>query len=272
MIDAKIGFLGGGNMAGALVKGLLASGVSSADRLQVSDVSAERRAELEAAHGIRTSSDNLAVVDTSEIVVLAVKPQVVPRVLTEVGAALAGKLLVSIAAGISTATLAERVPASARLVRTMPNTPALVLAGITAIAAGPRATAADLATTRALFDAVGRSVLLDEGQLDAVTGLSGSGPAYALLVIEALADGGVRMGLPRDTAQLLAAQTVYGSAKMLLDTSEHPARLKDRVTSPGGTTIAGLYALERAGVRFAMMDAVGSATERSVALGRGTKG
>jgi pyrroline-5-carboxylate reductase len=163
--------------------------------------------------------------------------------------------------------LEARLPAGTHVVRAMPNTAAIALAGATGISAGSRATAADLAAARSLFEAVGAVAVLDEGLLDAVTGLSGSGPAYVMLVIEALADGGVKMGLPRETALLLAAQTVYGSAKLLLETKEHPARLKDMVTSPAGTTIAGLHALESGGLRPTLIDAVERATRRSQELG-----
>ncbi|HET9932255.1 MAG TPA: pyrroline-5-carboxylate reductase dimerization domain-containing protein, partial [Polyangiaceae bacterium] len=154
-----------------------------------------------------------------------------------------------------------------RVVRAMPNTAAIALAGATGIAPGSRATEADIIATRSLFDATGRSVVLDESLIDAVTGLSGSGPAYVMLMIEALADGGVKVGLHRDTALLLAAQTVFGSAKLLLDTGEHPGRLKDMVTSPGGTAIAGLHTLESGGLRRTLIDAVEAATRRAQELG-----
>jgi pyrroline-5-carboxylate reductase len=177
-------------------------------------------------------------------------------------------LVVSIAAGVPIRSLESWVAPGTRVVRAMPNTAALARAGATAISRGTVASSADLDLARTLFDAVGKTVVLDESHLDAVTGLSGSGPAYVMLVIEALADGGVRVGLPRDVALLLAAQTVYGSAKLLLETGEHPARLKDMVTSPGGTTIAGLAALERGSVRSALMTAVEDATLRSAELGK----
>ena len=165
------------------------------------------------------------------------------------------------------AALEALLPVGARVVRAMPNTPAIALAGATALSAGSHATAADVELARGLFEAVGNVAVVDESLLDAVTGLAGSGPAYVMLVIEALADGGVKMGLPRETSLMLAAQTVYGSAKLLLETKEHPARLKDMVTSPGGTTIAGLHALESGGLRPALIDAVERATERSRELG-----
>jgi pyrroline-5-carboxylate reductase len=182
-----------------------------------------------------------------------------------------GTLVISIAAGVDTATIEEAVADGVRVVRAMPNTPALVGAGATAVSAGKHASEADLATARALFDAVGITVELDEGQLDAVTGLSGSGPAYIFLILEALADAGVKVGLARRNAQRLAAQTVMGSAKMLLETDEHPGKLKDMVTSPGGTAIAGLHTLEQGGLRTTLINAVETATKRSRELGRGDK-
>ena len=263
-----IGFLGGGNMAAALVKGLLHAKVVPPGQVIVSDVKEERLAFLHETHGVKTTQDNHELVKLADVVVLAVKPQVFDKVLAAVGAEFrADQLLVSVAAGVPVSAMEARLPANARVVRSMPNTPATVDAGATAIAAGTHATDEDLGIARALFSAVGRVVTLDETLLDAVTGLSGSGPAYVMLMIEALADGGVKVGLHRDTALLLAAQTVYGSAKLLLDTGEHPGRLKDMVTSPGGTAIAGLHTLESGGLRRTLIDAVEAASKRSAELG-----
>jgi len=263
-----VGFVGGGNMAEALIKGLLHAQVLAPSQIIASDVKADRLKHLQAVHGIRTTADNHALVRASNVVVLAVKPQVVDRVLNAIGKDLPSEaLLVSVAAGVPIEGLEARLPAGARVVRAMPNTPATALAGATAISAGSHATDADVDVARELFEAVGRVVTLDETLLDAVTGLSGSGPAYIMLIIEALADGGVKMGLHRDTALLLAAQTVYGSAKLLLETGEHPGRLKDMVTSPGGTAITGLHTLEHGGVRTTLMNAVEAATRRSRELG-----
>jgi pyrroline-5-carboxylate reductase len=175
--------------------------------------------------------------------------------------------MVSVAAGVSTAAIESKLPAGARVIRTMPNTAATVLAGATAICRGTHATDEDVALAERLFGAIGRSVVLDETLIDAVTGLSGSGPAYVMLIIEALADGGVKVGLHRDTALMLAAQTVFGSAKLLLETGEHPGRLKDMVTSPGGTAIAGLHTLEAGGLRTTLINAVEAATNRAAELG-----
>jgi pyrroline-5-carboxylate reductase len=268
MKTKRLGFLGAGNMAAALIKGLLHGRVLAAERIVASDVKSERLEQLHAAHGIRTTTDNHALLRESDVVVLAVKPQVIDKVLTEIGADVRpDQLVVSVAAGVPIEALEGRLPRGSRVVRAMPNTPATVQAGATAVAGGAHASAEDLRIARELFEAVGRVVVLDEGLLDAVTGLSGSGPAYVMLIIEALADGGVKVGLHRDTALTLAAQTVFGSAKLLLETGEHPGRLKDMVTSPGGTAIAGLHTLESGALRKTLIDAVEAATKRAAELG-----
>lgn len=267
-MDKTLGFIGGGNMAAALVKGLLHSKVVPPERIIVSDVKDERLQLLRDKHGVRTTDDNAELVRDADVVVLSVKPQVIDKVLAAIGKDIRPtQLIVSVAAGVPVVAMEARLPDGARVVRTMPNTPATVDAGATAIAAGTHATDEDLAIANELFSAVGRVVTLDETLLDAVTGLSGSGPAYVMLMIEALADGGVKVGLHRDTALLLAAQTVYGSAKLLLETGEHPGRLKDMVTSPGGTAIAGLHTLESGGLRRTLIDAVEAATTRAAVLG-----
>lgn len=268
MNSLRIGFLGAGNMAEALIRGLLISSVVEAGSISASDVKEERLAELSDAHGIVVTSDNAALVASVDVLVLSVKPQVIDKVLDVVGKELKKEaLVISIAAGVPIAALEARLPKGTRVVRAMPNTPATALAGATAIAAGTHATKEDMKSATSLFEATGRVVTLDESLLDAVTGLSGSGPAYIMLIIEALADGGVKVGLHRDTALLLAAQTVYGSAKLLLETGEHPGRLKDMVTSPGGTAIAGLHTLESGALRKTLIDAVESATKRAAELG-----
>ena len=268
MKDKRIGFVGAGNMAGALIKGLLHSGTVASDQIQASDVREERLAELAKEHGIATTKDNAKLAAWSDIVVLAVKPQVIDKVMVPVAQALRPHaLVVSIVAGVPIESIESRFPPDTRVVRTMPNTAAIALAGATAIAPGTHASDEDLRLARRMFEATGRVVVLDESLLDAVTGLSGSGPAYVMLMIEALADGGVKVGLHRETALLLAAQTVYGSAKLLLETGEHPGRLKDMVTSPGGTAIAGLHTLEAGGLRTTLINAVENATRRSIELG-----
>lgn len=269
MKSIKLGIVGAGNMASALVRGLVVSGRLSAEQVRVTDVSDARCQALRTAHGVMSEANNTALATWANVVLVAVKPQVVPSILPDLAAAYrAEQLIVSIAAGVPSDVFAQALPAGARIVRAMPNTPALVLEAATALARGTHATDADVATARGIFDAVGETVVLAESQLDAVTGLSGSGPAYVMLIAEALADGGVRMGLSRETAQALAVRTLYGSAKLLLESGEHPAALKDKVASPGGTTIAGLCALESHGVRNALIEAVTAATLRSKELGK----
>jgi pyrroline-5-carboxylate reductase len=256
-------------MAAALIKGLVASKSVAVDQLMASDVKGARLHELSTAYGIRTTSDNAALVKFSDVVVVAVKPQIVDRVLPVIHENLKpGALVISIAAGVPSVVFEEGLPENAKFVRSMPNTAAIALAGATAISAGTHATDEDMQIATELFEAVGRCAVLDESLLDAVTGLSGSGPAYVMLMIEALADGGVKVGLGRDTALMLAAQTVYGAAKLQLESGEHPGRLKDMVTSPGGTAIAGLHTLESGGLRRTLIDAVEAAAERSHQLGQ----
>jgi pyrroline-5-carboxylate reductase len=236
----------------------------------IADRAAERLQSLQREFGV-PAADNPQVAAQADIVLLAVKPQVMPEVLAEIQSQInKSRLVISIAAGIPLGLLADMLP-NARLMRVMPNTPTLVQAGMAAVAPGPRVDAGDLELTCRLFDAVGRSVVVEEKLMDAVTGLSGSGPAYVFLFLEALADGGVKMGLPRPTALLLAAQTILGAASLFLETREHPGSLKDMVTSPGGTTIAGLHALEQGGFRGLAMNAVEAATKRSSALAQALK-
>ncbi|MEO8902516.1 MAG: pyrroline-5-carboxylate reductase [Polyangiaceae bacterium] len=268
MENRKIGMLGTGNMASALIRGLLSSKTLRPEQIRGSDVRAEHLAELEKKYGIKTTTNNAELLAWANVVVLAVKPQVIDRVLDQIsGDIRSDTLVISVAAGVPIRSIEARLPDGARVLRAMPNTAAIALAGATGVAPGTKATPEDVAFTKALFDATGRTVVLDESLIDAVTGLSGSGPAYVMLIIEALADGGVKVGLHRETALLLAAQTVYGSAKLLLETGEHPGRLKDMVTSPGGTAIAGLHTLESGGLRRTLMDAVEVATKRAIELG-----
>jgi pyrroline-5-carboxylate reductase len=268
-LSTTIAFLGAGNMAGALIRGLLRAGTCAPERVIATDVRSERLEELARQYGIRTSEDNAAAAKEAEVIVLAVKPQVLTKLVDEISPSLdATKLVVSIAAGVTAKSIEKRLCEKARVVRVMPNTPALVDAGAAGIARGTHASAGDVALVQRLFDSVGISAVLDESLLDAVTGLSGSGPAYIFLIIEALSDAGVKVGLHRDTAQKLAAQTVLGSAKLLLETGEHPGRLKDMVTSPGGTAIAGLHTLEAGGLRTTLINAVETATSRARELGK----
>ena len=266
----KVGFVGGGNMGEALISGLVESNLVPSDAIAVTDVRAERTRQLAEQYGVRPLTGNGALATASDVVILAVKPQIMASVLREVLPALTRRpLLISLAAGVSTATIQSVLGKYQRLIRVMPNTPALVLEGVTAIAKTPGLEVEDLETAQEIFAAVGKVVVLDEEQLDAVTGLSGSGPAYVAIVIESLADGGVKMGLDRTTAMTLATQTVLGAATLLAETGLHPGALKDMVASPGGTTIAGIAALEEGGIRTTFIRAVERATLRSRELGRG---
>jgi pyrroline-5-carboxylate reductase len=268
MNDHRIGFVGAGNMAAALLRGWLQAGKLQPSQIKLSDVDVNKRDRCAEDAKVGVAASNRELAEWSSVLILAVKPQAMGKALSECAPVVnAQKLLISVAAGVRTETIAAALPNGARIVRTMPNTPALVGAAATAIAAGPGATAADSSFVKDLFDAVGRSVIIDESLMDAVTGLSGSGPAYVMVVIEALADGGVRAGLSRDTALLLATQTVLGSARLLLESGDHPAQWKDRVTSPGGTTAAGLAALEAGRLRHTLARAVQHAAERAHELG-----
>ncbi|AMV73515.1 Delta-1-pyrroline-5-carboxylate reductase [Desulfuromonas sp. DDH964] len=264
----RIGFIGGGNMAEALIKGLV-KGTFPAGEILVSEPSAERRRLLEERYGVGLAADNLALVRACPLIILAIKPQLLAEVVCDFAAAFSGdKLLLSILAGVTSATLEDCFDGQPRVVRAMPNTPALVGEGATAVCGGRFATPDDLAAARHIFEAVGSVHLVAEAQMDAVTGLSGSGPAYVFTVIEALADGGVREGLPRETALQLAVQTVLGAARLVRESGEHPALLRDKVCSPGGTTIAAVQALEDRGLRGTLMAAVAAATRRSRELGK----
>jgi pyrroline-5-carboxylate reductase len=266
----NIGFLGAGKMATALAKGFIQAGLVSAGKVWASDPAAGAREHFAKDTGANTKASNLEVVKAASVVFLAVKPQQVAEALAEIRGAFTGKhLLISIAAGVPLAKLEGALPEGARVIRVMPNTPATVGASATAFAPGKSATSEDAALAQKLFSAVGLAFAVKESLLDAVTGLSGSGPAYAFLIIEALSDGGVAAGLPRDISTRLAAQTLLGSARMALETGLHPGALKDMVTSPGGTTIEGVHELEKGGVRAALMSAVRAAADKSKKLGQG---
>jgi pyrroline-5-carboxylate reductase len=267
--DKTLGFLGTGNMGEALIKGVLQTGLVPAASVAATDVRLDRLEQMVKQYGIRAAASNRDLVTASDVVILAVKPQIMSGVVKEIAPAVdRSKLLISVAAGVSVAALREALGKPARLIRVMPNTPALVLEGATAIARAEGLESGDLELAQELFGAVGRVVVLDEEHLDAVTGLSGSGPAFVAIVIESLADGGVKMGLDRATAMTLATQTVLGSARLLLETGAHPGQLKDMVSSPGGTTIAGIAALEEGGLRRTFISAVERATQRSRELGK----
>jgi pyrroline-5-carboxylate reductase len=261
------GFIGAGKMATALIQGMLRAEKTVPENVLASDPVAETRGSLACETGVRVTDSNLTVVRESQVLILAVKPQSMAQVLDELRPVVTpDHLVISIAAGVSLATLEAGLGPDRRLARVMPNTPALMGEGASCYCLGPSAKAGDTEIVRSCLDAVGRSFRVPESQLDAVTGLSGSGPAFVYIMIEALSDGGVNVGLPRELATALAAQTVLGAARMVLETGEHPGVLKDQVASPGGTTIAGLRALERAGIRAALIDAVEAATRRSAEL------
>lgn len=264
----RVGFIGGGNMAEAILRGLLAGGVTAAE-LVVAEPMAERREFLRETYGIDARADNGEVAAMTDALIVAVKPQVFRGMAAALGApGFAGKLVISIMAGISINGIEEVCGDSSRVIRVMPNTPALVLEGASALSRGKNATDDDLLFAQGIFKLVGTTCVVDEKLMDAVTGLSGSGPAYVFMFIEALSDAGVKNGLPRDVATRLAAQTVLGSARLLLETGDHPGVLKEKVTSPGGTTIAGVASLERDSFRGTVMAAVDAATARSAELGK----
>jgi pyrroline-5-carboxylate reductase len=270
MLSERVGFVGAGQMATALGLGLVKAGLTAAESLVASDPAAEARDRFARATGGKTTADNLDVVAAADVLFLAVKPQQMGKVLAQLrGKVGAEKLIVSIAAGVRLAVMTEGLGPEARLVRVMPNTPCLVGKGASAFCLGDRATARDGELVRQMLGAVGIAYPVEEKLMDAVTGLSGSGPAFAYVMIEALADGGVRVGLPRQVALALAAQTLLGAAEMVLTTGDHPGVLKDRVASPAGTTIAGLQALEAGGLRAALIAAVEAATRRSIELSAG---
>jgi pyrroline-5-carboxylate reductase len=265
----NVGFLGAGKMATALAKGFVRAEIVVPREIMASDPHEAARKIFAAELGSKTTTSNLDVAKFAGVIVLATKPDQVATALAEIQTAFSSKqLLISIAAGVTLAKLEKALPAGARVIRVMPNTPALVGAGASAYALGANATAQDGELARKLLSAVGLAIQVKEALLDAVTGLSGSGPAYVYQFIEALSDGGVAAGLPRDIATLLAAQTVSGAAKMVLETGQHPGALKDQVTSPGGTTIEGLHELEKGQLRATVMNAVRAATEKSKKLGQ----
>ena len=266
----SIGFLGAGKMATALAKGFIHAGLVAPEQLIGSDVSEAARAAFAKETSAKTSGSNPDVAKFAHILILAVKPDHVAGALAEIHEHMTEKhLLISIAAGVTLARLEAGLGKDARVIRVMPNTPALVGASATGFALGKSATAGDAETAKKLFSAVGVAFQVKESLLDAVTGLSGSGPAYVYLFIESLSDGGVAAGLPREIATKLAAQTVLGAAKMVLETGQHPGALKDMVTSPGGTTIEGLHELEKGKLRGPVMSAVRAATEKPKKLGQG---
>lgn len=267
-MNKSLGFIGGGKMATALIKGVLRAGLFQPDQIWASDVLPAALEALKNETGVHVNPSNAEVARNVDVAVLAVKPNHIKEVLDEINEPFKGHLLISIAAGVTLKTITASLNSATRVIRVMPNTPCLVGASASAYALSSNATDADAEIAQQIFGAVGVAYRVDEKLLDAVTGLSGSGPAYIYLVIEALSDGGVAMGLPRDIATKLAAQTVLGAGKMVIETGMHPGQLKDMVTSPGGTTIEGIHELERAGIRNALISAVRAAADKSRLLGQ----
>ncbi|HAS17771.1 MAG TPA: pyrroline-5-carboxylate reductase [Nitrospiraceae bacterium] len=266
----KICIIGAGNMGEALLKGMLQAGIYTKAEIIVTDISPERLEYIKSTYDVDTTKDNTKAATLSDVIIISVKPDNMKSLIEEISHSLdKSKVIISVVTGISINRmhlwLSKKVP----VIRVMSNTPMIVMEGATAIAPGPGVKGKDLETTKKIFNSVGKTIILDEKHLDAVTGLSGSGPAYIFTIIEALTDGGVRVGLPRKAALLLASQTVLGAAKMVLDTGKHIGSLKDMVTSPGGTTIEGLYRLEKSGIRAALISAVEHATRKATELGKG---
>ncbi|MFO7885462.1 MAG: pyrroline-5-carboxylate reductase [Desulfobacteraceae bacterium] len=265
----KIGFIGSGNMGEALISGIVLSKAAKPENIICSDISQEQLNNIKEKYNIETTTKNLDVVENSDIIVYATKPQILASVLKETAHALdMSKLVISIAAGVPLAAISAGLNKELRLIRVMPNICAFVRESATAIAAGAHVKDGDIDLAKAIFDSIGKTVFIQENILmDAFTGLSGSGPAYIFLIIDAMADAGVKMGLSRKDSLFLSTQTVMGAAKLLMETKEHPGSLKDRVTSPGGTAIAGIHTLEEGGLRTTMINAVQAATNRATELG-----
>ncbi|MCE5200045.1 MAG: pyrroline-5-carboxylate reductase [Armatimonadota bacterium] len=264
----RLAVIGAGAMGSAFAKGVTAGGLFAPGEVTMVDVDVSRLECIAHELGVNTSSDSANAIKDADVILLAVKPGIVRDALGDIEAAVKpSQLIVSIAAGVKLEVLESSLPKGSAVVRAMPNTPCQISAGAVGFSRGRSVTDDQAAVAKRLFDAVGLSYEVPEKLLDAVTGLSGSGPAYVYVMIEALSDAGVRVGLPRDISTALSAQTVMGAARMVIEEGEHPAKLKDRVTSPGGTTIAGIDALERNGFRSSLIEAVKAATRRSEELG-----
>jgi len=270
MLSGKVvGIIGAGNMGEVLIRGLIQSRNVKKTDIIASDQNPERLTYVAETYGIRIASSNVELVENASIVIIAVKPQNIDELLDELSTSSHEEhLFISIAAGVTTEKLARKMHHKSGIIRVMPNAPSSVLAGIAALCPGRNVSQVDLQRAVSIFECVGRAVVIkNEALMDVVTGLSGSGPAFVFLVIESLSDAGVQLGISRKEASLLATQTVYGAAKMLLETGRHPSELKDIVATPGGTTFAGLKMLEKGNFRSTIMDAVEAATERSRELG-----
>jgi len=271
MLAEKIGVIGAGKIGSAILRGVIRAGLVSKERVIASDVSDTLRQSVAKELGIRVTANNGEVCDFANIVILAVKPQILDPVVKKIARKLAkNKLLISVAAGVPLSRIEANLTRGARVVRVMPNIPCVVGAGASCYALGMHATTTDAERVGSILNSFGIALPVEEKYLDAVTGLSGSGPAYVFVLIESLADGGVQVGLSREVALKLALHTVFGAAKLAIESGQHVGQLKDEVASPGGTTIAGLYALEQRGFRGTVMDAVVNATRRSQELGKGS--
>ncbi len=268
--NKRISIIGTGNMGEALVSGLIASESSRPENIICTDVRDDQLKSVAEKYGVTTMKNNIKAVDASDIIIYAVKPQIIASVLKETSASLdMSKLIISIAAGVPLAAIESCLQKDLRLIRVMPNIAAFVKESASVVAAGKNASEGDIETAMAIFNSMGKSIFLKENILmDAITGLSGSGPAYIFMIVDAMADAGVKVGLSRQDALFLSTQTVLGAAKLLMETKEHPGRLKDMVTSPGGTAIAGIHTLEKGGLRTTLINAVEVATERSKELGK----
>jgi pyrroline-5-carboxylate reductase len=268
--NLRVAVLGAGKMGGILMQAFLKNNLVSAESIFATVQHAERAIALSAQHGVTVTTDNVAAAQQADVIILGVKPIQVPALLAQIKSALTPKkLILSIAAGVKIAEMEEAAGKNIPVIRAMPNTPAMLTAGMTAYCRGTHVTDEQMKLANRIFQTVGRAVVVEEKHMDAVTGLSGSGPAFYYIIIEALAEGGVNMGLPRDTATLLAAQTMFGSARMVLETGYHPAMLKDAVTTPAGSTVDGILALEEGGLRAALIQAVRKATLRAKELSKG---
>jgi pyrroline-5-carboxylate reductase len=266
----KVAILGTGKMGGILLQGFLKNNLVSAEQIFPTVHHAERAQALSAQFGVEVTTDNLAAAREADVILIGVKPVQVPTLIEHIRPALSPeKVILSFAASVKTRSIEDAARCDLAVVRAMPNTPAMLAAGITALCAGRFVTAEQMAIAQKIFQTLGRTVVVDEKHMDAVTGLSGSGPAFIYIIIEALAEAGVNVGLPRDVATLLAAQTTLGSARMVLETGYHPALLKDAVTTPAGCTVDGILELEEGGLRVTLIKAVKRATQRAKELASG---
>ena len=268
-LPGRLAVLGAGKMGGILVAAFVRSGLFLPTQITATVAHADRAASVQERLGVHCLTDNAAAVAGSDLILLGVKPTQVSDLVRTIRPALSpGAVLISISASVTTAAIEAAAGEGVAVIRAMPNTPATLGAGMTALAAGRFATPEQMATAEQMFRTVGRAVVVDEKHMDAVTGLSGSGPAFLYIIIEALAEAGVNVGLPRDIATVLAAQTAYGAARMVLETGSHPALLKDEVTTPAGCTVDGILELEEGGLRVTLIKAVKRATERARQLAR----